>query len=276
MRRRPSAARTARARARGRATRPRNRNRPIAHASGSPAASVSAVDAAACQVVNHSSSRRARGAARARRADVSPRSRIAASGNAKKSARNAAGTAIVASCARASQRRTTCVHSSIQRSRLLADLVRGQLERARPATTAYLRNAAGSGVPVAHGQHEHALGHRGLEALREHEVDQRPGALRVPRRPSSTPASSIWRKQLSATTAVGARLRRLLREDHLGRRARRVGDDDRPLALAAAGAGELGRVRLLPAVDDEHAVRRGAGASSPASRSRRTARPWRA
>ena len=67
---------------------------------------------------------------------------------------------------------------------------------------------------------------------REHEVDQRMGALLV-LAPASTPASSIWRKQLSATAAVGAAVS-FRREDHLRGRARGVGDDDGPVALAAA------------------------------------------
>ena len=63
----------------------------------------------------------------------------------------------------------------------------------------------------------------------------RPSSFRAPRR---TPASSTCRKQLGATTAVGARVERRPREDDLGGRARGVGDDDRPVALAAGGARE--------------------------------------
>ena len=78
-----------------------------------------------------------------------------------------------------------------------------------------------------------------------------PFALRAP---ASTPASSTWRKQLSRDDGGRRRGGLLLGEDHLRRRARRVRDDDRALALAAAGSREPGRVGLLPAVDDEDAV----------------------
>ena len=249
-RRRPSAARTARARARGRARGRGNRNRPIAHASGSPAASVSTVDAAACQTVNQTrpavpggqreparrTSGRARGSRRAgtrRRAPGTPPER--------RSWR----------AARPAQRRTTCVHSSIQRSRLRRS--RPQAARADSAARRRTAERLRQRRAVAHGQHEHALRHRCLELLREHEVDERLRALRSSRRRARRRArsggSSCPRPRPSAPSSGR------LREDHLGRRARGVGDDDRPLALAAAGAGEAGRVRLLPAVDDEHAVR---------------------
>ena len=62
-------------------------------------------------------------------------------------------------------------------------------------------------------------------------------SLRAPssfRAPRSTPANSICRKQVSSTTAVGAAVGRGVAEDHLGGRARRVRDDDRPVALAPA------------------------------------------
>ena len=94
--------------------RPRNRNRPITQASGSPATSVSAVESAACQVVNQTSA----GVPSGRDgppSEVSPRSRIVTSGKTKKSARNATGTSAAVG---RFQRRTTCVHSPIQRSRL--------------------------------------------------------------------------------------------------------------------------------------------------------------
>ena len=90
-RRRPSAGRTGRARARATSERPRKRNRPSAQASGSPAASVSAVEAAACQIVNQSELRRSRQGRNGPPPDVSPRSRIVTSGKTKKNARNASG-----------------------------------------------------------------------------------------------------------------------------------------------------------------------------------------
>ena len=59
--------------------RPRNRNRPITQARGSPAASVSTVDTAACQVVNQSSPAVPSGS-EIPPGESRPRSRIAPSG----------------------------------------------------------------------------------------------------------------------------------------------------------------------------------------------------
>ena len=91
---------------------------------------------------------------------------------------------------------------------VVADLLRGQLERARSANTAYLRNASGSGVPSRTGQHEHALRHRRLEPLGEHEVDQRSGALRVLRarraRPRARSGGSSCRRRRRSGPSSGA------------------------------------------------------------------------
>ena len=233
--------------------RPRNRNRPTAHASGSPAASVSAVDAAACQIVNQSEPRPSRPGAtspppeRRGRARGSPRA---------ETRRRARGTPP----GRRSWRRCTrvsaqdgCVHSSIQRSRLRADLRRGQLERLRGrrrrtcGTPRQRRPSRTGSTNMLSGT---AAWNRS-ESMKSISAG-RLSRLRAPRgRRRTRPGGSSCR----STTAVGAVGERLLGEDHLGRRARRVGDDDRPLALAAAGAREPRRVRLLPAVHDQHAVR---------------------
>ena len=80
--------------------RPGNANRPSTYAAGNPTTRVSAVDASACQIVNHTTSR-VSGSVSTSNGDASapsvrsPRSRIEASGNAKKSARNASGTPTV-------------------------------------------------------------------------------------------------------------------------------------------------------------------------------------
>ena len=133
-----------------------------------------------------------------------------------------------------------------------ADLVRRQVERL-VREDGIAAEGRGQRRPLAHRQHEHALGQGSLELLGEHEVDQRAGAVLVPR--AGEDAGELDLPEAGRRDRSGRRrLRGRLREHHLGRRARRVGDDDRPLALAAARARELRRVRLLPAVDHEHPV----------------------
>ena len=81
--------------------RPRNENRARAQASGRPASRVSAVETAACQRVNQAISSVDSLVRTSRGTSIVPsttrlRSRIAASGHTKKTARNASGTATVA------------------------------------------------------------------------------------------------------------------------------------------------------------------------------------
>ena len=179
-RRRPSAGRTARARAPARASGRGTRNRPIAQASGSPAASVSSGRGGCLP------GREPEQAAPSRRADATrpppearPRSRIAASGKAKNSARKAAGTASGATRARrasaqddaASTRRSSgrgCVRSRPRAARA------GRAGRRRSGGT---RPAAAS--RRAPGSTNMLSGIAAWKRSREHEVDQLPGALRV-------------------------------------------------------------------------------------------------
>ncbi len=173
----------------------------------------------------------------------------------------------------AAQRRTARVHSSIQRSRLRPISAAGSCER-----PSWRDGVAAEGVgqwrPGAHRQHEHALGHRRLEALREHEVDQGVGAVHVLR-----PGEHAGELDL-AEAAVGDGGGR-------GRRAaawRRSPPPPGSLRTRRRSAGfpcclrRRRSARCRPPPSRRRRAPRSPGdrASSPASRSRRSGRRWRA
>ena len=180
------------------------------------------------------------------------RSRIAASGQAKKTARNATGTATVATPPTLSARRSRSIGRPSGRGSRRCR--RPGAEAASAGTIACSTKASGSATPAPHGVDEHRARHVGLEPLGEHEVDQRAGAVLVR---GAAQDARVLDLAVAPVLDRGRRrdVERLRGEDHLRGGARRVGDDDRPLAGAPGGAGELLRVRLLPAVDSEHAVR---------------------
>jgi hypothetical protein len=93
-----------------------------------------------------------------------------------------------------------------------------------------------------------------LEGARQHEVDQLARSVLVVRSPQDARELDLPEAAVGDDARRG-RLRPRVPEDHLGRRARGVGDDDRARAVAAGGTREAHRVRLLPAVDDDHAAR---------------------
>ena len=128
--------------------RPRKRNRDSAHASGRPAASVSAVETVACQRVNHSTSRvrplvtTPQGTS-SRPSTTRLRRRIATSGHAKKSARKAIGTAAVA--VRLSVRR--CPSTGRPSGRGSRRSPRAEAGAGPSARRRSVTNASGSGTP---------------------------------------------------------------------------------------------------------------------------------
>ena len=97
-------------------------------------------------------------------------------------------------------------------------------------------------MPSRRGRRTSRAARRALEGRREHEVDERPRAVLVSSAGCRTPASST-RRSSSRRRLRRRALERRAGEDDLGGRARGVGDDDRPAALAAGGAREALRVR---------------------------------
>ena len=95
---------------------------------------------------------------------------------------------------------------------------------------------------------------------RQHEVDQRPRAGRI-LRVGEHPGELDLAEARSGHDADGRRRLLAVREHHVGRGIGRVRHDERPVTAPAA-RGEVGGVRLLPPVDDAHAVRRAAPSSS--------------
>ena len=224
-----------------------------AQASGRPSTSVRAVDAAACQTVNQSTSsgtsRRGRPGPRVR-----PRSRIAPSGYAKKSAEERRRQRDAAASDRDALSGARCRSTRGSSGPGSRRSPSGARSSGRSTTTANFRKTSGRGTPRGTGKTniESGMSAWKRSESRKSTSFRAPPSFGAPRR---TPASSTWRKQLEVDDAGGRLRDRLAGEVDLGRRARRVGDDDRPLALAPGGAREARGVRLLPAVGDEHAVR---------------------
>ena len=150
-------------------------------------------------------------------------------------------------------RTTMSVHSSTQRSRF-ASISAGGSSRGCFGTTANRSNSGGRAASRTSREHEHLQRDVLLEALREHEVDELAGALRVPRSPQHSGELDLAKARARHDT--GGRVgRSRVAEDHLRGRARCIGDDHGTLALAARCAGEASVVGVLPAVHDEHVVR---------------------
>ncbi len=153
----------------------------------------------------------------------------------------------------AAHRTTMSVHSSTQRSRF-SSISSGGSSSGDSGTTANCSNSGGSAASRPCREDEHLQRDVLLEALREHEVDQLARAVLVLRA-----AKDAGELDLPEAAVLDDTRRRFGRpripEDHLGGRARRIGDDDRAVPLAPGRAGEARVVRVLPAVDDEDVVR---------------------
>ena len=150
------------------------------------------------------------------------------------------------------QRSTRSVHRSIHSSRC-APMSAGGSSYTSVGPSRVLDEQLGQLDVTSHREHEHRQRHVGLHLLAEEEVDQLsrrglvvgagqdPGAL-----------------DLAVAARVDHAHRRLVDGrvgvEHLGGRARRVGHHQRAGALARPAAGERRVVRLLPPVDDLHAV----------------------
>ena len=161
----------------------------------------------------------------------------------RRRARRAARSAVVIAWSGPATRRS-------QSARCCGDVRRGRptTGSARPSRTS--PTPAAASPPSSTGKTYMLVGQRLLELGAEHEVDERLGALRVVARPSSTPAYSTWRKQVSSRALVVGR--RLALRDRERRRGG-VGQHDRPVAVAAAG-GEVDLVGVGPAGVDLGAV----------------------
>ena len=183
----PSAARTAPSRAPARRAARGTRSGPARGRRAGRRTSVSAVDAAACQSVNHAT-RAQRGVAQ-HVADavqvpavVAPQALADDVGDRPREERRR-GTPPAAASSPTSRRRVARSRSPDHEVGPLVDPVRavrvdlvgGQLERRRPATTACCANTSGQGGVPTHREHEHRQRHVGLEGLRQQEVDELPG-----------------------------------------------------------------------------------------------------
>ena len=119
------------------------------------------------------------------------------------------------------------------------DLGRRQRQGVARARRAYFTNSSGSATPSRTGYTNMLSGMSSWKRCESRKSMQllRAAACSVPAR---TPANSTWRKHrrsIDGSRRVGRR--RLRAKIDLGRRARRVRHDDRPVALAAGRAGEL-------------------------------------